>query len=101
MYLTILRYRKRKDIDDNALTMENLRIEKLARGQSGFISLKHFTSEDGEVVTISEWASEAAVHAWASHPEHEAIRRRGRNAYFADYALYLSDRPRVHKFGRS
>ena len=48
---------------------------------------------------MSEWASEAAVHAWGSHPDHAAIQRRGRADYYHDYTLFACDSPRIHRFG--
>ena len=50
---------------------------------------------------MSEWTSEAAVHAWGSHPEHAAIQQRGRDEYYEDYTLFTCARPRSHGFDRS
>ena len=46
-----------------SLTQQVIVAEELARAQPGFLSFKSYESEDGEFVAISEWASEAAVHA--------------------------------------
>lgn len=100
MFLVIFRNRKRAGIDDAAYAADAARMEALARAQPGFLSFKGYTASDGEVVAISEWSSEAAVHAWGSHPEHAAIQRRGRDEYYESYTLFSSDQPRVHGFHR-
>jgi heme-degrading monooxygenase HmoA len=101
MFLVIFRNRKRSDIDAKAYAADAARMEALARTQPGFLSFKSFTADDHEVVAISEWSSEAAVHAWGSHPEHAAIQQRGRAKYYEDYTLLACDRPRAHHFDRN
>lgn len=100
MFLVVFRNRKRAGIDSGAYQADLSRMEQLARAQPGFLSFKCYESEDGEIVAISEWASEAAVHAWGSHPEHAAIQRRGRSEYYEEYTLYSCDQPRVRRFDR-
>ena len=68
MYLTVFRNRKRADMDRAAYEADNARMEELAVQQPGFISIKGFVAEDGEVVAISEWESEVAARAWGSLP---------------------------------
>ena len=101
MYLVVFRNRKRSGIDAAAYAADAKRMEEVARSQPGFLSFKSYQAEDGEVVAISEWASEAAVHAWGSHGEHAAIQQRGRDEYYADYTLFSCASPRVRSFDRS
>ena len=98
MFLVVFRNRKRRDIDAAAYAADAARMERLARSQPGFLSFKSYTAEDGEVVAVSEWSSEAAVHAWGTHPEHAAIQQRGREQYYRDYTVYSCSGPRVHEF---
>ena len=63
MYLTVFRNRKRPDMDQAAYQADNARMEELAASQPGFIAIKGFVADDGEVVAISEWDSEAAARA--------------------------------------
>ena len=101
MFLVIFRNRKRPGIDEAAYRADAARMEALARAQPGFLSFKSYAASDGEVVAMSEWASEAAVHAWGSHPEHAAIQRRGRDEYYETYTLFSSNQPRGHGFDRN
>jgi heme-degrading monooxygenase HmoA len=101
MFLVVFRNRKRAGIDAAAYAADAARMEAMARTQPGFLSFKSYQAEDGEVVAISEWASEAAVHAWGSHPEHAAIQERGRSEYYRDYTLFACSEPHVRNFDRS
>jgi heme-degrading monooxygenase HmoA len=101
MFFVVFRNRKRFDIDNAAYAVDAARMEALARSQPGFVSFKSYVADDGEVVAISEWSSEAAVHAWGSHPDHAAIQRRGRESYYQDYTLYSCSGPHVRRFERS
>ena len=100
MFLVVFRNRKRAGIDAGAYAADAARMEALARAQPGFLSFKSYVADDGEVVAISEWASEAAMHAWGSHPDHAAIQERGRAEYYEDFTLFACDAPRVRRFER-
>ena len=100
MFLVVFRNRKRVGIDAAAYAADAERMEAMARAQPGFLSFKSYQAEDGEIVAISEWASEAAVHAWGSHPEHAVIQQRGRDEYYEEYTLFACGDPSVHQFGR-
>ena len=59
------------------------RMVELARQQRGFLGVESARGEDGLGITVSYWASEAAIMAWKEHPEHSAIRERGRSTWYA------------------
>jgi heme-degrading monooxygenase HmoA len=101
MFLVVFRNRKRPGIDAAAYAADAARMEALARRQPGFLSFKSYTAEDGEIVAISEWASEAAVHAWGTHADHAPIQQRGRASYYEDYTLFACGDPRIHRFERT
>ena len=101
MFLVVFRNRKRPGIDERAYAADAERMEALARRQPGFLSFKSYVSADGEFVAMSEWASEAAVHAWGTNPEHAAIQARGRAEYYEDYTLFICADPRVAGFERN
>jgi heme-degrading monooxygenase HmoA len=101
MFLVVFCSRKRPDIDAAAYATDAARMEALARTHPGFVSFKSYVADDGEVVAISEWSSEAAMHAWGSHPEHAEIQGRGRDSYYQDYTLFACNGPQVRRFERS
>ena len=100
MFLVVFRNRKRADMDAAAYAADAARMADLARAQPGFVSFKSYTADDGEVIALSEWASEEAARAWGRHGEHLAVQGRGRDAYYQSYTLYACDAPRIHQFER-
>jgi heme-degrading monooxygenase HmoA len=100
MFLVVFRNRKRAGLDAETYAADAARMEALARQQPGFVSFKSYVADDGEIVAISEWSSEAAVHAWGSHPEHATIQQRGRDSYYRDYTLFACSDPQVRRFER-
>lgn len=100
MFLVVFRNRKRAEMDATAYAADAARMEDLARAQPGFLSFKSYTADDGEVIALSEWASEEAARAWGRHPDHAEIQARGRDEYYQSYTLYTADNPRTHQFDR-
>lgn len=98
MYLVVFRNTKHADMDSAAYSADAERMEVLARAQPGFISFKSYASDDGEMVALSEWQSEAAAHKWAKNAEHLVVQARGRDAYYESYTLFACDNPRTHHF---
>lgn len=98
MFLVVFRNRKRADIDQAAYDADAARMENLAAAQPGFLSFKSYVSDDGEVVALSEWESEAAAQAWRLQAEHAAVQGRGRAGYYSDYTLFACNNPRIHSF---
>lgn len=66
-----------------------VRMGELARGMPGYRSHKTFVAEDGERVTIVEFDSEEAHRAWATHPEHVAAKRKGRESFYSEYRIQV------------
>lgn len=63
----------------------------LAAQVPGYVSHKGFVASDGERVTIVEFASEAGLRIWATHPEHVAAKRKGRDTFFSDYRVQVCE----------
>jgi len=100
MYLTIFRNRKRAGLDAAAYAADAARMEALASQTPGFIAVKTFHADDGEVVTISEWENEAAAKAWGRHHDHAVVQARGQAEYYETYTLYAAGDAKVKRFAR-
>lgn len=86
MVVVIFRSRLRGDPGpEYAGTAE--RMVTLAQAMPGFVSYRHYQAEDGERVTLVEFASDEAVRAWRDHPEHREAQRRGREEWYSWYRL--------------
>jgi heme-degrading monooxygenase HmoA len=101
MHLTIFRNRKRADMDASAYAADAELMEQTAAAMPGFLSVKTFQSDDGETVTISEWESLDAARNWGRHPDHAIVQQRGKNDYYAEYALYSCADPLIRRFERN
>ena len=100
MFIAVFRNRKRTEIDAAAYQADAAKMESMARAQPGFVSFKSYTSDDGEVIALSEWADAEAARAWGSQPDHAVVQARGRAEYYQDYTLYTCDDPRTHRYER-
>ena len=100
MFIAVFRNRKRTEIDAAAYQADAAKMEAMARAQPGFVSFKSYTSDDGEVIALSEWADAEAARAWGSQPDHAVVQARGRAEYYQDYTLYTCDDPRTHRYER-
>lgn len=100
MFLVVFRNRKRADIDAAAYSADAEAMEALARTQPGFLSFKSYAAEDGEVIALSEWDSEAAALGWRRQAEHASVQAKGRADYYESYSLFAGTPSRVHHFKR-
>lgn len=89
MVVIVFRARLREGVDLARLGAAGARMAELATGMPGFISYKDFAAEDGENVTLVEFASEDTLLAWRNHPEHQAVQQQGRDEFFADYHIQV------------
>ncbi|MFJ2453853.1 antibiotic biosynthesis monooxygenase family protein [Pseudomonas protegens] len=74
------------------------RMLELARQQPGFLGVESARGEDGFGITVSYWSSEAAILAWKQHPEHSAIRERGRAQWYRQFSTRVSKVQRAYGF---
>ena len=65
-------------------------MEKLAAEQPGYRGIDSARGADGIGITISWWADEASALAWRAHPEHAAIRERGREEWYSRYEVAVA-----------
>ena|SRR5258706_16060170 len=98
MVVIVFRSRLRAGIDEAALIALGERMYALASAMPGFLSYKDFASQDGEIVTLVEFESPEALAAWRDHPEHLEAQRRGREEFFAEYAIQVCTPQRAYAF---
>ena len=74
------------------------RMLALVREQPGFLGVESARGEDGLGITVSYWASEEAILAWKSHPEHRLIRERGRSTWYQHCTTRVSRVERDYRY---
>jgi heme-degrading monooxygenase HmoA len=90
MLVTIFRNRlKPENLEDYYATAK--RMSEIARTMPGYISHKTFTAEDGERVTIVEFADEASQRGWATEMRHVEAKKKGRADFYTEYKLQICE----------
>lgn len=88
MIVAVFRTRMRPQIDDEYAEMAR-RMSELAKEVPGYVSHKGYVSDDGERVTIVEFASEEALETWRVNPHHMAAKRRGFESFFLEFRFQI------------
>jgi len=88
MFVTVFRSRLNPETQEEYQRWA-ARMSALVADIPGYVSHKGFEAKDGERVTIVEFASEAGLRAWATHPEHVEAKRKGRSTFFAEYRVQV------------
>lgn len=65
------------------------RMHDLAIKMPGFISIKTFSAEDGERVSIVEFESEEAMRNWREQPDHRNAQELGRKLFYSEYRIQV------------
>jgi heme-degrading monooxygenase HmoA len=98
MMVVVFRARRGPEGDGEEYRQQFLRMSELARNMPGYISHKGYVADDGSRLTLFEWDSADALNAWAAHPEHVAVKRLGRQKFYAEYHLQVCKLVRESKF---
>jgi heme-degrading monooxygenase HmoA len=65
------------------------RIHDLAVKMPGFISIKTFTADDGERVSIVEFESKETLRAWREQADHRQAQELGRQKFYSEYRIQV------------
>ena len=97
MIVTVFRNRLKPEHQDEYYDTAN-RMAEIARSMPGYISHKSFAADDGERVTIVEFADEACQKAWATESRHVVAKARGREAFYSEYSIQICTVTRGHRW---
>jgi len=97
MIVTVFRTRLRPGLGDEYRALVRRMIE-LAASMPGFVSHKDFTADDGERVTIVEFAHEEGQRTWQTNPEHRVAQKLARDKYYTEYHIQVCTLDRESKF---
>lgn len=90
----------RTDFDDAGYAAAADAMARLAVVQPGYRGVRSTRGSDGFGITVSYWADDAAAIAWRDHPEHAAIRDKGRARWYASYTLEVARIERAYDWAR-
>jgi heme-degrading monooxygenase HmoA len=75
-------------------------MDALAGTQPGYRGVDSVRAVDGVGITVSHWADEASAQAWRDHPDHVAIRERGRARWYDWYRVTVATTSRAYAWTR-
>ena len=74
------------------------RIHDIAMNMPGFISIKTFTADDDERVSIVEFESAETMLAWRNQPDHQQAQELGRKLFYSEYRIQVCQLLRDYSF---
>lgn len=95
--IVVFRSRRRPDHEDEYQDTLPAVLEEV-RALPGFLGNKTYRADDGENVNVIHLADADALERWRAHPVHVPAKRRGREAFYAQYELIVADVTRVSSF---
>jgi heme-degrading monooxygenase HmoA len=95
--ITVFRSRLRDDVPDRyfALAAE---LHERAKEFPGFVEFKQFVADDGERVTLVTFDSAEHEAAWRDDPEHRAAQQEGRDRFYSEYDIAVTEVVRRHRW---
>ncbi len=66
----------------------------------GFVSVKDYSAQDGEMLVLAEFDSLEAVDAWKAHPEHLIAQKRGQE-FFSGYRIQVCSLVRTNEWAKT
>ncbi len=98
MVVVIFTAKVRADADLKAYGRQARRMVELVQQSPGFISLTTSTGPNGEEIILARFASEEAVTAWRTHPEHVQAQELGRSRIYESYRVEVCTTIRDYEF---
>ncbi len=96
--LVIFSLHLKEEANREAYAATSRRMHELVEKWPGFLSLKEYTSEDGEILDIARFADETSLEAWRKEPEHLEAQRRGREEFYDRYRIQAARVTRDYEF---
>jgi heme-degrading monooxygenase HmoA len=96
--VVIFKTHLRPKADEDAYRRVSRRMHELAATIPGFLSIKEFTAEDGEVIDLARFADETSLQKWKIEPEHLEAQRRGREEFYDRFWVQVCDVVREYEF---
>ncbi len=101
MTVLIFRIQVNPEADLEALGAVSQKMVELFSEMPGFVSVKDYSAEDGEMLVFAEFDSLEAVDAWKAHPEHLIAQRRGQEEFFAGYRIQVCSLVRSNEWSKT
>lgn len=98
--VVLFRIQKREEAREPEYEETDRRMVDIVSAMPGFLSYKHFRSDDGEDVGIVRFGSEADLDAWHAQPEHRKAQARARERWYDRYHVQVCRVVREYEWTR-
>jgi len=95
-YFAVIFSSLRNGEDEAGYQAAAARMLALAAQQPGYLGVEGARGADGFGITVSYWASEAAIGAWKHQAEHAATRAHGRTHWYDHFELRVAKVERAY-----
>ncbi len=95
-YYAVIFSSRRNGDDEDGYAAAAQRMLELAALQPGYLGVESARGEDGFGITVSYWASEAAISGWKHQAEHAATRAHGRRHWYEHFELRVAKVERAY-----
>jgi heme-degrading monooxygenase HmoA len=99
MVIVVFRSKLRPGVEKEFAELGN-RMQEIAESMPGFISYKVYHAGDGERASVIEFETREELQAWREQPEHVQAQQRGRDQFYEEYSLIVSESVRESNFER-
>ena len=99
MVIVVFRSKLRPGVEEEFVELGN-RMQEIAESMPGFVSYKVYHASDGERASVIEFETREELQAWREHPEHVQAQQRGRDQFYEEYSLIVSESVRESNFER-
>jgi heme-degrading monooxygenase HmoA len=82
-----IRMKPEADLQDYSARIAQLLPE--AQKVPGFVSLRGYSSQDGELLGLAEFETEEALEQWRQHAGHRIAKQLGRTRFYADLSIQI------------
>ena len=82
--------------NDKAYQEMAVKMEQLAKKQSGFLGIESARDEVG--ITVSYWESLEAIQQWKSNVEHIEAQSKGKKEWYKTYQVRIAKVERAYSF---
>jgi heme-degrading monooxygenase HmoA len=96
--VVIFKTHLRPNASEDAYRRVSRRMHELVSTIPGFLSIKEFTAEDGEVIDLARFADEDSLREWKMEPEHLEAQRRGRDEFYDRFWVQVCHVVREYEF---
>lgn len=94
-YYAVIFTSKRTDLDENYAEMA-MKMETLAKQQSGFLGVESARNEIG--ITVSYWESLEAIANWKQNLDHLDAQFLGRQKWYENYTVRIAKVEKEYSF---